>query len=85
MGFKILNFATGKPDKVQVRDLVRIVDNVDPIAQRGLRGGGAVRGKIRFIEPQGVNGHRRPVPGAPSSGTPRESLAKQGRDSVGIV
>ena len=58
--FKILNYATGKPDKVQVRDLVRIVGNVEPIAQRGL-GGGAVRGKIRFIEPQGVNGHRRPV------------------------
>ena len=35
-----------------------------------------VLGEIRFIEPQGVNGHRRPVPGAPSSGTPRESQAK---------
>ena len=33
-------------------------------------------GKIRFIEPQGVNGHRLPVPGAPSSGTPRESQAE---------
>ena len=32
-------------------------------------------GKIRFIEPQGINGHRRPVPGAPSSGTSRESQA----------
>ena len=30
-------------------------------------------GKIRFIEPQGINGHRRAVPGAPSSGTYRES------------
>ena len=30
-------------------------------------------GKIRFIEPQGINGHRRPVPGAHSSSTFRES------------
>ena len=29
--------------------------------------------KIRFIEPQGINGHRRAVPGPPSSGTYRES------------
>ena len=35
-----------------------------------------VLGEIRFIELQGVNGHRRPVPGAPSSCTPRESQAK---------
>ena len=33
-------------------------------------------GKIRFIRPQGINGHRRPVPSDPSSGTPRESQAK---------
>ena len=32
-------------------------------------------GKIGFIEPQGINGHRRHVPGAPSSGTSRESQA----------
>ena len=38
--------------------------------------GGRYPGEIRFIEPQGVNGHRRPVPGAPSSGAPRESQAK---------
>ena len=38
--------------------------------------GGRYPGKIRFIEPQGVNGHRRPVPGAPSSGVTRESQAK---------
>ena len=31
--------------------------------------------KIRFIEPQGINGHRRPMPGAPSSGTSRENQA----------
>ena len=36
---------------------------------------GRYPGKIRFIEPQGVNGDRRPVPGATSSGAPRESLA----------
>ena len=33
-------------------------------------------GQIRFIVPQGVNGHRRPVLGAPSSGAPRKSQAK---------
>ena len=33
-------------------------------------------GKICFIEPQRVGGHRRPVPDAPSSDTPRESHAK---------
>ena len=38
--------------------------------------GSQYSGTIRFIEPKGVNGHRRPVPGAPSSGTPRESQAK---------
>ena len=35
-----------------------------------------VLGEILFIEPQGVNEHRRPVSGAPSSSTPRESQAK---------
>ena len=38
--------------------------------------GGQYPGTIRFIEPQGENGHMRPEPGAPSSGTPRESQAK---------
>ena len=33
-------------------------------------------GKIRFIEPQMIHGHRKHVAGAPSSGTPRESQAK---------
>ena len=51
--------------KVQVRDLVRTVGIVDPFAPRGSR----YPGKIRFIEPQEVNVHRRPVPDAPSSGT----------------
>ena len=35
---------------------MRVVDIVVPFAPRG-----PVPGKIRFIEPQGVNGHRRPV------------------------
>ena len=52
--------------KVQVRDLVQIMGIVDPFASRG-----SVPGKIRFIEPQAIN-----VPGAPSSGTPRENQAK---------
>ena len=37
--------------------------------------GESVFGENSFIEPQGVNGHR-PVPGAPSSGTPQESQTK---------
>ena len=36
---------------------------------------GRYPGKIRVIEPQDVNGDRRPVPGAASSGAPWESLA----------
>ena len=60
------------PDvKVQVRDLVRVVGIVVPFTPWG-----PVPGEIRLIEPQGENGHMRPEPGAPSSGTPRESQAK---------
>ena len=58
--------------KVQVWDIVRIVGIVDPFAPGG---GDRYTGKILFIEPQDVNVHRRPVPVAPSSGTPRESQA----------
>ena len=58
--------------KVQVWDLVRVLGTVASCAQRGAQ----YSGKIRFIEPQELNGHRRPIPGAPSSGTPRESQAK---------
>ena len=57
------------PDvKVQVRDLVRVVGIVGPFAPRG-----SVPVEICFIETQWVNGHRRPVPDAASSGTPRDS------------
>ena len=57
------------PDvKVHVRHLVRVVGIVAPSAPRG-----SVPGEIRFIETQWVNGHRRPVSGAASRGTPRES------------
>ena len=42
----------------------------------GIVTGSQYSGKIRFIKPQGVNGHRRHAPGALSSGTPRDSLAK---------
>ena len=48
-------------------------------------------GKIRLIEPQGVNGHRRPVPGVSSAGCPpaavRHGRARQssGMDRVGIA
>ena len=75
--------------KVQVRDSercgnccplcptgvdTRVVGIIDPLTHGG--GGGQYSGKIRFIDLQGVNGHRRPVPGVPSSGTTRESQAK---------
>ena len=46
--FKSLNFATGEPGKVQIRDLVRVVGIVAPFAPRV-----SVPGEIRFIEPQG--------------------------------
>ena len=59
--------------KVQVRDLVRVVGIVAPFAPRGR---GAVFREIRFIGYQEKNGSSRPVPGALSSGTPRESQAK---------
>ena len=66
--------------KVQVRDLVRVVVIVDPLPQ-----GCQFSGKIRFIEPQGVNGHRRPVPSAPSNCTPRESQTNfRGRTVWGL-
>ena len=52
--------------KLQVRDIVRVAGIVAPFAPLG---------KIRFIEPQGENGHKRPVPDAPGSGTSRESQA----------
>ena len=48
--------------KVQVRDLVRVVGIVSPFAPRG-----SVFGKIRFIEQQVINGHRRLMPGAPAA------------------
>ena len=57
--------------KVQVRDQVRVVASVGPLPH-----GGFVPGKNSFIEPQGVNWHRRPVPGAPSNGKPRDSESK---------
>ena len=61
--------------KVQVRNLVQVVGMVAPFAPLGVG-----TGEIRFIEPQWVNCHNRPLPGAPRSGTPRES-----RDGMGIV
>ena len=53
------------------RDPVRVVGIVATFRLTGSR----YPGKIRFIEPQGENGHRKPVPDAPSSGTYRESQA----------
>ena len=44
--------------KVQVQDLVRVV------LLSSLLHGGQYSGKICFIEPQGIIGHSRPLPGA---------------------
>ena len=52
--------------EVQVRDLVRVVGIVAPFAPRGFS-----IWEIRSVEPQRVDWHRRLVPGAPRSGTPR--------------
>ena len=57
--------------KIQVRDLVQVVVLLSPLPH-----GSQYSGKIRFIMPQGINGHRRPVSDAPSSSTPRKSQAK---------
>ena len=69
-GVEILNFATGEQGKVEGRDRVGIVE-------------GSCR--KTFIETQGVIGHRRPVSGAPSSGTPRESQAKFRHGTVWVL
>ena len=60
--------------KVQVRDLMRVVGIVSPLSHGG--GWGLVFGENSFYRAQGVNGHSRPVPGAPRSSTPRENQAK---------
>ena len=39
-----------------------------PFAPRGI----GTRGKLFFIEPKGINGYRRSLPDAYSSGAPRE-------------
>ena len=65
--------------KVRVRDLVR-VGYCCPFCPTGVQ----YSGNIRFIEPQGIKRHRRPVPGAPSSGTPWESVwSAKGAKSTG--
>ena len=53
--------------KVQVRDLVRVVGNFAPFSRVGVQ----YSGKIRFMEPRRVDGHRRPEPCARSSGISR--------------
>ena len=45
--------------------------------------GSEYSGKIRFIELQGVNGHRRPLPGAPSSGRHGRARQSSGRGPCG--
>ena len=67
--------------KVQVRDLVRVVGIVAPLPQ-----GRSVPWENSFYRAQVVKGHRRLVPGVPSSGAPPGEPGKvQGRDRVGIV
>ena len=53
--------------KIQVRDLVRVVGFVTPLWPTGV----GTKGKFVLSSPRRINGHRRPVPGAPSCGTPR--------------
>ena len=57
--------------KIQVRDLMRTVGIVVPFAPWA-----SVFGENSFYRAPGTNGHRRPVSGAPSSGTRRKSQAK---------
>ena len=57
--------------KVHVRDLMRVVDIVAPFAPRG-----SIFGENSFYRAPGNKWLRRPVPGAPSSCTLRESQAK---------
>ena len=45
--FKILYFATGEPDKVQIWDLVRVVGIVAPFGPRGV----GIRGKFVLSSP----------------------------------
>ena len=54
--------------KVQVRDLVRGVGIVAPLPHGGI----GTREKLFFIETKGVNGYRRSLPDASSSGAQRE-------------
>ena len=56
---------------IQVRDLMRVMGIVASFVPRW-----SVLGENSFYRVPGITGHRRPVPGTPSSGTPRESLAK---------
>ena len=56
--------------KVQVRDLVRVVGIVAPL----IRGISVFRIKS-YNQAQDVDEHKRPMPGAPSNGIPRESHA----------
>ena len=57
--------------KRQGRDLVRVVGIVALFSSVGA----GTRGKFVLSNPRVGNGHRRRVPGSPSSGTPRESQA----------
>ena len=63
--------------KVQVRDLVRVVGIVAPFAPRE-----SVLGEFVLSSLRGINGHRRHVPSAPSSGAPRKSKAKLRDETV---
>ena len=52
--------------RIQVRDLVRVVGISTPLPH-----GVSIRGNSFYRAP-GVNGHRKLLPDAPISGTPRE-------------
>ena len=80
--FKILNFATGRPCKVQVRDLVRTVGIVAHFVPRG-----SVPGENSFYRaPVGGGEDKETCAGCPKQRYATGQLGKvQGRDRVGIL
>ena len=79
--FKMLNFATGEPDKVQVRDLERVVGIFCLLCPTGV----GTRGKFVLSSPGGLETQ------GTCAGCPEQRYATgepgkvQGRDRVGIL
>ena len=78
-------YATGEPGKFQGQDRLGIVEELWVLLSP-LPHGVRYSGKISFIVPQGINGHRKPVLGAPQQSHATEEPGKVlGRDHVGNV